>query len=244
MSSLPRFFLGKHEYAKGKYYLSDEQILRHARRVLRVNKGDKVELFDGKGNTYLSEVELMSKEVMIAKVIEHRVEETTNRRHITLAQALPKAGKIDNILRMNTEIGVEKFMLFESDHSIVKVEHYHEAKLQRLKKVVQEASRQSNNNHIPEVAGPVSFDELITSTADYKLILHTDDSTKTGKGLPEVKENLSLEDEVLVCIGPEGGFSDSEITLALENGFQIIKLNLPVLRTETAGLVVCSFLLI
>lgn len=244
MKSLPRFFLSEYEYAKGKYYLKEEKILKHARKVLRISKGDKVILFDGEGTSYLAEVELMSKEVMVAKVLEKNVEEIPERPHIILAQGLPKAGKIDMILRMNTEVGVRKFVLFESDYSVVKAKHYDEKKMQRLGKVLQEASRQSVNNFIPEVAPAVSFNELLNLEADYKLLLHTDSEGGATINLKEIKEQIKIKDKVLIVIGPEGGFSDKEVSSALESGFKLVKLNLPVLRTETAGLVVSSFLLI
>jgi len=244
MKSLPRFFLSDYEYAKGKYYLGDERMLKHARKVLRITKGDKVILFDGQGTSYLSEVELLSKEVMITKVLEKVVEEIPDRPHIILAQGLPKAGKIETILRTNTELGVRSFVLFESDYSVVKVKHYDEKKLQRLEKVVQEASRQSVNNFIPEVAPAMRFSELLDLEADYKLILHTDSLGSASIDVKVIKEKIKIDDEILVCIGPEGGFSENEIQEAIDHGFQLVKLNLPVLRTETAGMVVSSFLLI
>jgi 16S rRNA (uracil1498-N3)-methyltransferase len=244
MRSLPRFFLSDYEYAKGKYYLREDRLLKHARKVLRIEKGDKVILFDGKGTSYLSEVELLSKEVMVAKVIEKKIEDIPERPEITLAQGLPKAGKIDTILRMNTEIGVSKFVLFESDYSVVKVKHYDEKKMLRLGKVVQEASRQSVNNFIPEIPPASSFDELLNLKADYKLILHTESKGKKSIDIKEIKEKIKPDDRIVICIGPEGGFSDHEIKSAIEKGFQLVKLDLPVLRTETAGLVASSFLLI
>jgi 16S rRNA (uracil1498-N3)-methyltransferase len=244
MKSLPRFFLSDYEYAKGKYYLSEERMLKHARKVLRITKGDKVILFDGQGTSYLSEVELLSKEVMITKVLEKVVEEIPDRPHIILAQGLPKAGKIETILRTNTELGVSSFVLFESDYSVVKVKHYDEKKLQRLEKVVQEASRQSVNNFIPEVAPAMRFSELLDLEADYKLILHTDSEGIASMDVKDIKEKIKINDEILICIGPEGGFSENEIQEAIDHGFQLVKLNLPVLRTETAGMVVSSFLLI
>ena len=229
---------------RDRYYLRDDRLLKHARKVLRIEKGDKVILFDGNGISYMSEVELLSKEVMVAKVIEKMIEDKPERPEITLAQGLPKAGKIDTILRMNTEVGVRKFVLFESDYSVVKVKHYDERKMLRLGKVVQEASRQSVNNFIPEIAPASSFEELLNLKTDYKLILHTDSEVNKSIDIKSIKERIKPEDQILICIGPEGGFSDHEIQRATEKGFQLVKLDLPVLRTETAGLVACSFLLI
>lgn len=244
MRSLPRFFLSDYEYAKGKYYLSEESLLKHARKVLRIAKGDNVILFDGDGTSYVAEVELLSKEVMVARVLEKKTEDIPDRPHIILAQGLPKAGKIDTILRMNTEIGVRKFVLFESDYSVVKAKHYDTKKMLRLGKVVQEASRQSVNNFIPEISPAINFTELLNIKADYKLLLHTEINGVSITDIKQIKEKINISDEILVCIGPEGGFSETEVSNAIEKGFLLVKLDLPVLRTETAGMVVSSFLLI
>lgn len=244
MKSIPRFYLSDYEFAKGKFYLSDSKVLNHARKVLRISKGDRVVLFDGEGTSYLSEVELLSKEVLVGRVLETQVEEFPQKPELILAQALPKAGKIETILRMNTEIGIRKFLLFESDYSIVKAKHYDEKKMTRLRKIIQEASRQSINNFIPELPTVSSFKELMSFDADYRVILHTDSSDNKIIDIKEIKKLIKVNDKVLICIGPEGGFSDLEIQDALKNGFQLVKLDLPVLRTETAGIVVSSFLLI
>lgn len=244
MSKLPRFFFADAEFSKGKYYLHDVDIIRHARKVLRLNKGDRVELFDGRGTVYVTEIELLSKELLIVSLIEQRHLTSEDRLNVTLVQALPKAGKIDDILRMNTEIGVNDFVLFESDHSVVKMKDYHEAKLTRLNKIIREAARQSENNFLPSIFGPVEFQTMIAKPADVKVILHTDSSDSKVVSLSDVKSGLSGKEDIMICVGPEGGFSKAEVELAQAQGFITVKLNLPVLRTETAGLVAAAFLLI
>ncbi len=244
MSRASRFFISDAEYSKGKYYLHDTDIIRHARKVLRLDKGDRVELFDGKGMVFLTEVEILSKDLLVVSLIEEYKMEGKNGLRIVMAQALPKAGKIDNILRMNTEIGVSEFVLFESDHSVVKIKDYHEAKLTRLNKIVRESARQSRNNFLPPIYGPVDFTSMIAKPADTKILLHTDNVKNETMSLSDIKSQLKGEEQITVCIGPEGGFSKKEVEIAQSHNFQIVNLTLPILRTETAGLVVSAFLLI
>lgn len=247
MRNLPRFYIADSDFLEGKFYLKDHNSLRHARKVLRLGKGDDIELFDGNGKAYLCKVELLTKELLIADLIKEQEEKKPNKPRIILAQALPKAGKIDDVVRMNTEIGVSEFVLFESDHSVVKVKHYNEGKISRLKKIIQEAARQSNNNHLPIITGPIDFEDLMKYPANRKFILHTQSestSNNNTRDILKLKSSLNVNHSVIVCIGPEGGFSKGEIVKALENEFVILTLDLPVLRTETAGLVVCSFLLV
>lgn len=242
MSKYPRFFTGNSDFLDDKFYLKDPNLLRHARKVLRLSKGDRIELFDGMGNTYKSEVVLLTKELLVAKIVEEIATEIKERKNVILAQALPKAGKIDSIVRMNTEIGVSKFLLFECDHSVVKIGHYHEGKITRLKKIIQEAARQSINNYIPQIEVPITFEKLLEVDADIRIIL--DAKTESGVDIKDIKSKLKKNDTILLCIGPEGGFSKREIEAAMEKGFVLVKLDLPVLRTETAGVVASAFLLL
>lgn len=241
MSKNARFYLSDYEFSKDKIFLTGADSLKHARKVLRLEKGENVELFDGNGNVFTGEIELLTKELMVVVVESSRYEEST-RPFITLAQALPKAGKLDKIFKMNTEIGVREFLPFESDHSVVKVSDITPKKLQRYGKIIEQTARQSHNNYLPVLSSPVSFDELLETKADIKILLST--SREAGDELHKVRDHINKESKVLVVVGPEGGFSATEIEKAKTAGFEEISLNLPVLRTETAGVVVCSFLLI
>ncbi len=243
MNKIPRFFISDAEFSRGKFYLHDNEIIRHARKVLRLSKGDRVELFDGRGTKYVVEIDLLSKELIVATLVEEKIAEERTGLQVTLAQALPKLGKIDDILRMNTEIGVAEFVLFESDHSVVKRNDYHERKITRLNKIIREAGRQSHNDYLPSLLGPLDFESIINKQSDLKILLHTDGSHEE-EDIKEIKSNLKGVESVTICIGPEGGFSQKEVELAKKHDFHIVKLNLPILRTETAGLVVSSFLLI
>lgn len=244
MSNIPRFLTDVPEVYKGKLYLHDDNILHHARQVLRLHKGDKIEIFDGQGTSYLTEIEKLSRELLIVNILEEKLIDRKSGLKLILAQALPKAGKLDTILRMNTEIGVNKFVLFDSDYSVVKLKSYHEKKMSHLSRVIKEATRQSLSQFLPDIQKPVRFEEMLNEFGDVKILLHTKDYQENPKSITNIKSSLKGNESVLVVVGPEGGFSEKEVRLAKSNGFYIVGLNLPVLRTETAGLVVSSFLLI
>lgn len=240
MSTKPRFFLGESEFANEKFYLKDHDAIKHARKILRLKIGDEVELFDGNGNVFVGEIEKLTKELMVVLVSDAKfVEDDTT--HIILAQGLPKAGKLDKILRMNTEIGVREFIPFESEYSVVKSSDITKKKLHRFRRIIEQSARQSKNNYLPNLSEPISFEDLMDIDADQKIILNA----KSGNDdLTTIKNKIDSDSRIFVIIGPEGGFSEKELEVAKNAGFQTIKLNLPVLRTETAGVVVCSFLLI
>jgi 16S rRNA (uracil1498-N3)-methyltransferase len=243
MTKLHRFHIYETEITDNRLYIHDKEVLKYARKVLRHRVGDKIELFDGGGGKYIGNIEKLTNKLLVVLVTEQVVSKPRHGRRIILAQALPKAGKIDSILKFNTEIGVSEFVMFESDYSVVKVKHYSENKMLRLNKILKESARQSINDFVPSISDPVRFSKMLETEADIKLIFHTSVGNNK-RTLSAIKTALKKDQSVLVCIGPEGGFSVDEIKMAKSNGFEIVALNLPVMRTETAGLVVASYLLI
>lgn len=240
MSKLPRFFLGQSDFSQRKIYISDLDAVKHARKILRLKIGDRVEIFDGMGNTYLGEILKLTNDVMVVEVLDS-ISSESNRPYIILAQGLPKAGKLEDILKMNTEVGVREFLLFESDYSVVKREHINPKKLDRYRKIITEAARQSENDYLPIINSAISFNEMLKTDADYKILLNP--SSKSDIGLDELRGKLASTSKVLIVIGPEGGFSPIELESARAEGFQTISLNTGILRTQTAGVVVAGFLL-
>jgi 16S rRNA (uracil1498-N3)-methyltransferase len=243
MKNLPRFYIKKENIKRKRFLLEDERVVRHMGLVLRLKKGDGIELFDGEGKEYKAIIGFLTKKQAAGVVESESVVEIKDKLFITLAQSLPRAGKLDSIIKMNTEVGVQKFIFFESEFSVAKMESMTEQKMNRLHKVALEALRQSEGNITPIIGKAVSYKEIIsTSDYDLKLLLHSRD-TKGSKSLSEIKKDIKTKMNILVLIGPEGGFSDKEISMAKESDCKIVFLDLPILRIETAGVVVTSNLL-
>ncbi|MCA9385930.1 16S rRNA (uracil(1498)-N(3))-methyltransferase, partial [Candidatus Dojkabacteria bacterium] len=221
----------------------DPDIIFKVRNVLRLSHGDRILIADGYGKEYIAELDLLKRDI-IGGVIKEEIESESKLSgpSITLAQALTQSKKLDLILRMNTEIGVEEFIFFESDHSKVKLKHIKESKLDRWEKVTREASRQSERLYAPTLKDATEFSALFEDTdATHILFLDSKQHDET-KPLSSIVKDFTEKDRILVIIGPEGGFSERETTIALQSQGKFIHLPLPIMRTETAGLVVSSFI--
>lgn len=252
MQNTPRFYLSKSQINKKRFLLEDERSVRHMGLVLRMKVGDELILFDGEGKEYNATLGYLTKK-QAAGVVQSEYEvELSNKMNLTIAQSLPRAGKLDDIVRMNTEAGVAGFLFFESEYSVAKIESFNNQKLDRLSKVALEALRQSEGIIIPNLEGAYTFQEAINQEGyDKKIILHSR-NVKGSKNIVDIKEKIysdlkklkGAKPRILLMVGPEGGFSPKEIKLALENNFEVAYLDLPILRTETAGIVASSFLLI
>ncbi len=244
INSLPRILCRKEKINNQRCLIDDQKDIFKIRNVLRLKNGSNLRIFDGEKNEYVCKLINLSKSGIEAEIIERIVEEKKERKEdnvtIILAQALTRSSKIEEIIKMNTEIGVSEFIFFESDHSIVKLKDIKPTKIDRWQKIAEEATRQSEQLILPKINAPTKFRDLGNIEADHKLLLHARETD-----VSVLLHNLKYESSssILVVIGPEGGFSDRELEFAGKN-FEILHLNLPILRTETAGVVVCSYILI
>jgi 16S rRNA (uracil1498-N3)-methyltransferase len=198
--------------------------------------GDPLELLDGKGAVYLAEIEKIEKMKIACRILESRKSIVESRIKITLAQTLPKARKMDFIIEKCTELGVNKIIPMLTERTIVK-----SAKIDRWRKIAKEAAEQSGRADIPEIASLIPFEEILKMKSQFDLAI-----------IPwELEKEISLKNiltthgpnNLLVLIGPEGGFSQKEIDLARKAGFISISLGKRILRTETAGMAVLSMLM-
>ncbi len=209
-----------------------EEESNHAVRVLRLTEGTDVLLIDGKGMFY---------EATITRAHHKRCAVTINRSyaqdqkwpcHIHVAVAPTKnIDRIEWFLEKTTEIGIDAITLLKCRFSERK-----DVKMERLQKIVVSATKQSLKASLPVMRGMVEFKQFVeTPFEGQKFIAHCYDQDEKVS----LKDLYTLGSDVLVLIGPEGDFSETEVALALANGFRPISLGESRLRTETAALVAC-----
>jgi 16S rRNA (uracil1498-N3)-methyltransferase len=202
----------------------DAVAIAHA-RVLRLKDGDELVLFDGRGREARATiVELASGRCSIGSI------ETITRDGpaLVLVQCLPKGGKIDDIVRMATELGATAIHLAHSERSVARPDDARAHKqLERLARIASEAARQSLRSDVPDLVPPAPLADVIARAPD--------DARKIAFAIDG--EQLSIEParEAWVVIGPEGGLAPGEIERARHGGFRITRLEGPVLRVETAA---------
>jgi 16S rRNA (uracil1498-N3)-methyltransferase len=210
--------------AEQQHYLS---------RVIRLRNGDKFQAIDGTGKLYLCQLATDTAEIIETIIAVDRQLD----RSIILICALPKGNNFDDIVRACTELGVTSIIPALSDRTLLQPSPQ---KLHRWRKIAQEAAEQSERNLIPTIAEPellkpifaglpnLSQKYLCEARGEYPHLLNCLQSTQ-------------LDDTpIIVAIGPEGGWTDLEIQLAIENDFQLVSLGRHILRTITAPIVALS----
>jgi 16S rRNA (uracil1498-N3)-methyltransferase len=221
-----RFFLPEPIYP-GPITLEGPEA-HHLAHVRRIPVGEQVTLFNGDGREYVAEITGVGKKRVDLQVI--RVEEVSREPAVAVhvACALPKGDRGDFLIEKLTELGAASFTPLITERSIVKSD---EAKIDKLQRAVIEASKQCGRNLLMNVRPAVKFAEWSRTVTGRRWLAHPSGnmSVSSTQGEP-----------VTIAIGPEGGFSDREVELALETGWEMRSLGRSILRIETAAIAAVS----
>lgn len=241
--NLSRFFVDQKNIQDQKFVIDDKKDIKKIVQVLRLKPKDKILLLDQSKNQYEVEIDLITNKRISGKILEKEKNISSVKYDITLAQSLTRSSKIADIIKMNTQVGVNAFLLFESEYSLFRLDKFKSKKKERFETIAKEAAQQSERDIVPVIYTPIHFDDLFAENFDIKILLHSRDFPDT-KDISYVKKLLqeSSKKTVLIAVGPEGGFSPKEVTEAHRKGFIITYINLPILRTETAGVVASAIL--
>lgn len=206
---------------------------KHLSRVLRLKEGDSVIINDLNGVDYLARIEHIEKQATSVELREKIEGSNESCLDITLYQGLPKAGKMDLIVQKATELGVNRIVPVITERVVVKSSSEFK-KLDRLKRIILEAAKQSKRSRIPEIELPMDFTEVLQDMKKNEILIVPYENAE-NYGFSALKKELCELRSCGILIGPEGGFTDEEIASLHEKGAKIVTLGSRILRTETAG---------
>lgn len=242
MRQLQRIAIAPSQKQQEQIILTAEQ-QHYLCRVLRLGDGDRFIAMNGKGQWWLTEITGTQAKVLEKLEIENQELPTP----ITLISALPKNG-FDEVVRCCTELGVTCIAPVISKRTLLKPSPQ---KLQRWQKIAQEAAEQSERAFVPEVLEPVSFNLSLSSLPDWQnFVTQQQRYICTARSeslhlLTSLSQQKYIDDNqksshIWIATGPEGGWTDKEIDLAIETGFEAVSLGKRVLRSVTAPIVALS----
>ncbi len=239
MPRLPRFFISPDQVSGQLITISGEDV-RHIGTVLRMKPGDELLLCNGQGTDYAVKITTVGHSEIKTEIIGTSQREI-RRPFVTLGQGLPKSDKMDWIVQKATELGVAEIAPLVTERTIVKVKD-EEQRVSRWRKICREAAMQSDRPDIPSVGHIVSFNDFLrTPNSELKTLklLPWEEGTVPIKNA--LKQNPDMKN-IIVLIGPEGGFSKAEAAQARETGFHVVSLGPNILRTETAAVAALSMI--
>ena len=206
----------------------------HLLNVLRLRADDQVEVFDGVGNRYVASLCDTRTSPLQAKILQQQFHPHTPP-YITLFQGLPKFDKMDLIVQKTTEIGVSEIAPMICQRSIPQ-SLVQEKRMIRWQRIANEAAKQCRRSHFAHVLAPQGLEEGFPRVDHLDLLILLWEGEKRN-GLKEILRNHGDVKSVGIIVGPEGGFTDDEVELAIQSGCLPATFGDNTLRTETAAIV-------
>ncbi len=210
----------------------------HLRNVLRTKPGETVRIIDGKGNAYTAQI-LETHDAWLsseARILSHEFHAVVLP-SLTLFQGLPKNDKMELILQKTTELGVTQIVPLHSEYALQKPS---QNRYERWHRVLISATKQSERLYLPELCNAQGFDASLAQLHKFSLCLLLSprrDQESHIQHIQTVLRKVPRPASIALFVGPEGGFSDQEVTSAIESGCTLVTLGRNILRTETAAIV-------
>jgi 16S rRNA (uracil1498-N3)-methyltransferase len=229
------FFVPPASFQSGQVIFPPE-IAHQISSVLRLHSGQRVCVLDNLGNEFTVELVETGQKTAVGKIIEQTPAQAEPLFRLALYLCLAQREKFEWMLQKCTETGAAAFIPVISSRSLVQDAAETNKKTTRWEKIIQEAAEQSGRGRIPELKPAVNLAQAARQGQGKKIILWEQERSTT---LPQALSGVTANNTpaISLLVGPEGGFSDEEVHLALEAGWQPVSLGRRILRMETAAIV-------
>lgn len=222
---------------KKNFVVIDGQDFHHLVNVLRIKVNEKIFIVVDKGDRFIGKVSSIEKNRLILDLIEKINENREPIFNLYLAQSIPKGKKMETIIKYGTELGIKGFFPVITERTIVRL---NKEKIERLKRIAKEEAQVSKRDDIPEIFDPIDFSNLINLSQKFeKKYIFWELEKENFIDYIDIKK----DENVIIFIGNEGGFTLDEVYKAKKAGFISISLGKRILRSELAPLVIISLVL-
>ena len=238
-----QFFVEDSQVSENAIVIEGSDV-NHIRNVLRMKRGEKIRVSATAGKNYYCRIAELTEQTVRADILEEWAEETELPCHIYLFQGMPKSDKMEFVIQKAVELGVYEIIPVAMKNCVVKLDEKKAAgRAARWQEIARSAAKQSKRSLIPEVRMPMGFAEAVEMAEALDVVLVPYENEKGIAATREIIEIIRPGQSIGIFIGPEGGFTESEIALADQRGMQRISLGRRILRTETAGLATLAILM-
>ncbi len=215
----------------GEFILSGAEA-HHLTSVRRIGPGQTITLFNGDGHDYEAEVVSAGKRSVVVLILRRLTVLRELPFPLIVASAIPKGDRGDFLIEKLTELGVTHFIPLITTRSVVQPKP---TSIERYQRAVIEASKQCGRNRLMTVAASTTFSTLLalSDLPEKRLLLHV------GSGRVPITNTRT---GVVVAVGPEGGFTDTEVADAEMRGWQVVSIGQRILRVETAAIAAATLL--
>ncbi len=218
--------------------------VNHIKNVLRMKTGEEINVSNGQdGKEYRCGIVSLEEDRIVCELRFIKEDSVELPAKIYLFQGLPKADKMELIIQKAVELGVSQIIPVATKRCVVKLDEKKAAgKIARWQGIAEAAAKQSKRGIIPQVSSVMNFSQAVKTATDMDVRIIPYELAEDMEKTRQIIGGIQPGQAVAVFIGPEGGFEEQEIQLALENGIQPVTLGRRILRTETAGMTVLAWL--
>jgi 16S rRNA (uracil1498-N3)-methyltransferase len=207
--------------------------------VLRLHAGDRIEIIDSAAGRFSATIVGVNP-VVRARLVEAIEPDCVQKPalKVDVAQAIPKARRMEFVVEKCTELGACKFLPFYCERSVGR--DVGAEKLERWRRLARTAAQQCGRYDVPEIRNPLDFDALIARFDEYAAVIFAWEMAQPVPLLERLTRALPARGTVLIVIGPEGGFTHDEAESAQRRGAELVFLGPRILRTDTAAIVLLA----
>lgn len=239
-----RFYVSADQLAEKEVFISGGDV-NHIKNVLRLEVGDWIVACDGNGTDYVSRIQSICSDEVVASIEKVQPTGTELPVRITLFQGMPKKDKLELIIQKAVELGACEIVPVMTKRTVVKLseEKKINKRLERWQSIAYAAAKQCDRGIIPTVHKPVSYEEALAMAdqLDYNVIPY---ELQTGmEEARKIVDQACKQRSLGIYIGPEGGFEPEEVERAMTRNIHPMTLGKRILRTETAGMALLSILM-
>ena len=239
-----RFYVSADQLAEKEVFISGGDV-NHIKNVLRLEVGDWIVACDGNGTDYVSRIQSICSDEVVASIEKVQPTGTELPVRITLFQGMPKKDKLELIIQKAVELGACEIVPVMTKRTVVKLseEKKINKRLERWQSIAYAAAKQCDRGIIPTVHKPVSYEEALAMAdqLDYNVIPY---ELQTGmEEARKIVDQACKQRSLGIFIGPEGGFEPEEVERAMTRNIHPMTLGKRILRTETAGMALLSILM-
>ena len=219
--------------------------VNHIKNVLRMQPGEEIAVSNGEdGKEYRCGIEELHENEIVCTLRFVKEDGVELPSKIYLFQGLPKADKMELIIQKAVELGAYEVIPVATKRTVVKLdEKKAKQKISRWQSISEAAAKQSKRRIVPQIPSVMSFREAVAYAKDMQVKLIPYELAEGMEKTRELIGNLKPGQDIAIFIGPEGGFDESEIKYALEQGIEPVTLGKRILRTETAGFTILSWIM-
>ena len=239
-----QFFVEPHQIQDKRIVIEGSDV-NHIKNVLRMKPGEELSVSNGQdGKEYRCGIVSFEEEQVICELRFVKEDGVELSSQVYLFQGLPKADKMELIIQKCVELGVHAVVPVAAKRCVVKLDDKKaKAKIARWQGIAEAAAKQSKRRIVPEVMDVMSFREAIQYVRDFEIKVIPYELAEDMSKTREIINSLRPGQKIAIFIGPEGGLEESEVREAMENGIQPVTLGKRILRTETAGFTILSWIM-